>query len=158
MYEKEVSLVQPNRMSPFLEDIQHTMKMKELFWSDYPPVTGTIKRLTVRVGNQQGRGEQPTVAIKDYLKAQYYRWTTSAWSAWCRTYPAHSFSIDRLKDEALWSAAADGIEVQSSDESDSLLARYLVNLGQRIPIFDHIYDKVSREYFKRRSLNGDLTV
>ena len=77
---------------------------------------GSIKRITARVGNQDGRGGNSTYAIKDLLKAEGYRWNTTGWKAWCRTCPAQSFSVQEFLAKAMWISRADGIELRFYDD------------------------------------------
>ena len=49
-------LTDKDNFSPFLEDLERNVKLSRLEWSDYPPLVGTTKRITIRVGNQNGRG------------------------------------------------------------------------------------------------------
>jgi DNA helicase-4 len=89
-------LTETNNLSPFLEELRNRKTISSVNWSDYQSLVGSIKHLTIKVGNEDGRGGNGTYAIKDLLKAEGYRWRTTGWSAWCRTYPAHNFSIQQF--------------------------------------------------------------
>jgi hypothetical protein len=71
-------------------------------------------------------------AIKDLLKAEGYRWNTTGWKAWCRTYPAQRFSIEEFFAKAVWISCADGIEVRLYDDLETQIAIYRVEKGQCI--------------------------
>ncbi len=109
-----------------------------LNWADYPPLVSSRQRITVKVGNQDGRGIQPTLAIKDLLKAEGYNWN-SRLKAWCRTYPAQNFSMEQFLDNAVWISRAVGIEVRFDDELEKILAIYRVDRGQLTCIVDNSF-------------------
>jgi len=115
--------------SPFLTDLQRRALIPALQWPEYQAFSGNAKRITVRVGNQDGRSGRPTLAIKDLLKAHGYNWTATGWRAWSRTYSEDGFSEEQFIAEAMWSANADGIEVRISDDTDNVLAIYHINKG-----------------------------
>ena len=114
-------------LSPFLERLEDVQRID---WSDYPPLGGPTKRIIVRVGNQSERSDRPTYAIKDLLKADGYRWSSTEWPAWVRIYPADGFSVDRLLNDALWAAQGDGIEVRLYDDIDNMLMVYRAYRGE----------------------------
>jgi DNA helicase-4 len=117
-----------NDLSPFLEGLSNDVQGLE--WSDYPPLSGPVKHITVRVGNLSGKGGRTTYAIKDLLKADGYQWSTSGWHAWVRTYPTDGFSIDKLLSDALWAGQGDGLDVRFYDDLDKMLAVYRVVAGK----------------------------
>ena len=109
----------------------HKEVIPKLAWDEIPPVRpveGTMSRLVVKVGNQDGRGSDPTFAIKDCLKATGYEWENRGWPAWTKSYPSEGFAVSILKSE-LWAADADGIEVQIFDDTESIIARYSIDAG-----------------------------
>jgi DNA helicase IV len=128
-------LTEKNNLSPFLEELRDSANIN---WSDYPPVVGLMKRITVRVGSRDGRGGQSTFAIKDLLKADGYRWITTGWKAWCRTWPAQGFSVQEFSAQALWSAHADGIEVRFYDDAENVVAICRVDRGRWSCVLDNI--------------------
>ena len=67
-------LTETDNVSPFLEDLEKNMRLTKLKWPDYPPLADKTKYFAIRVGNQHGRGPKPTLAIRDLLKAEGYRW------------------------------------------------------------------------------------
>ncbi len=131
-------LTETNSVSPFLEELISRKPISSLNWSDYPPMVGATQRITVRVGNQDGRGGNGTYAIKDLLKAEGYRWNTIAWKAWCRTYPAQNFSVQQFFDNAEWISRAVGIEVRFDDDFEKMLAVYRVDRGQCTCVEDNL--------------------
>lgn len=131
-------LTETNNLSPFLEELKSRKNITLLDWLDYPPFVGRIQRIIVKVGNQAGQGITPTIQIKDFLKADGYNWRTIGWQAWCRTYPAQDFSIEQYFDNAQWISHACGIEVRFYDDLENMLAKYLVDRGQCIPVINNI--------------------
>lgn len=131
-------ITETNNVSPFLEDLQKRKIIYSLDWSDYPPLVETTKHITVRIGNQHGRGSKPTVAIKDLLKAENYIYRTNVWNAWLRTYPAQGFSVKELFAKGMWISRADGIEVRFYDDLENMLAIYRIDGGQLTCITDNI--------------------
>ena len=49
-------LTEKDNYSPFLEDLERNIKLSRLTWLDYPPLEHKTERITIRVGNQNGRG------------------------------------------------------------------------------------------------------
>ena len=131
-------LTETNNESPFLEELKSRKTIPLLNWADYPPLVSSRQRITVKVGNQDGRGIQPTLAIKDLLKAEGYNWN-SRLKAWCRTYPAQNFSMEQFLDNAVWISRAVGIEVRFDDELEKILAIYRVDRGQLTCIVDNSF-------------------
>ncbi|MBD2164752.1 UvrD-helicase domain-containing protein [Calothrix membranacea FACHB-236] len=130
-------LTERNNFSPFLEELKIKKKLNLLDWLDYPHCNRTINSITIKVGNQAGRGTQPTIAIKALLKAEGYIWKGTD-KAWCRTYPKQDFSIQQYFDQAEWISSAAGIEVQFYDELENILAKYHIEPGQCTPIINNI--------------------
>jgi DNA helicase IV len=131
-------ITETNNVSPFLEDLQKRKKSSTLDWSNYPPLVETTKHVTVRIGNQDGRGSRPTIAIKDLLKAENYIYKKTVWNAWLRTYAAQGFSVKELFAKAMWVSCADGIEVRFYDDLENTLAIYRIDGGQLACTFDNI--------------------
>ncbi len=122
-------LTETDNVSPFLEDLEKNMRLSKLKWSDYPPLVGETKYFTIRVGNQYGRGPKPTMAIRDLLKAEGYRWDNKL-KTWYIMRPVEGFSIKDFADQSGWSDSAAGIEVQFCDDLDNEIARYNVDHGK----------------------------
>lgn len=115
--------------SPFLEELQQQMSLEAINWDVHSPVrTGLATSLVVMVGNQDFRGGEPTFAIKDLLKASGYQWRTTGRKGWAKTFLINGFSVDILKSE-VWASQADGVDVQIVDESNDLIACYLIDDG-----------------------------
>ncbi|KYC42890.1 hypothetical protein WA1_12280 [Scytonema hofmannii PCC 7110] len=123
-------LTEANNVSFFLEDLKSRRTILTIDWSDYRPLVTSIRRITVRVGNQNGRGGSNTYAIRDLLKAEGYRWNTTGWKAWCRTCPAQGFSVQKFFGEAMWISRADGIEVRFYDDLENEVGIYYIDKGQ----------------------------
>jgi DNA helicase IV len=123
-------LTEANNVSFFLEDLKSRKAIPTLDWSDYKPLAISTGRITIRVGNQNGRGGSNTYAIKDLLKADGYRWNTTGWTAWCRNCPAQCFSVHKFFGEALWISHADGIEVRFYDDLENEVGIYCIDKGQ----------------------------
>lgn len=95
-------LTEKNNVSPFLEDLKSKQNISSLNWSDYPPIVGATQRITVMVGNQDGRGGDGTYVIKNLLKAECYHWNSSGWQNWYRTYPTQGFSVPQYFGNTDW--------------------------------------------------------
>jgi DNA helicase-4 len=128
-------LTEKSHLSPFLDELQQRTQISRISWLDYPPLAGSIKHMTVMVGNQDGRSSKGTFAIKDLLKAEGYRWSGNAW---CCTWPAQGFSAQAFSTRAMWSTSADGIEVRFEDDAAHTVALYRVDRGRWRRVFDHI--------------------
>jgi len=124
-----VVVTEERRKSPFLEELECAYPLGEINWADYPPVRGTTTRLVVKIGNQDRRGGAPTFAIKDLLKASGYQWQLSGWPGWVKSFPAQDFEIETLKSE-VWAEPADGIDIRIFDDTETLVARFLINMGK----------------------------
>ena len=108
--------------SPFLQEIKNAPAVQLIDWKQYPPVSPPKGRLIVKISNQDGYGANPTIAIKNELKAAGYRWRSTE-RCWIKDFDRATFSDSRLKIES-WFAKAHGIEVRIVDESDSELTAY----------------------------------
>ncbi|MEH2291833.1 UvrD-helicase domain-containing protein [Nostoc sp.] len=131
-------VTETKNLSPFVEELKSRTRINLLDWLDYPPFVGSIQHITVKVGNQAGKGGNGTYALKDLLNAQGYSWRTIKWSAWCCTYPAQDFSIQKYFDNAQWISHAAGIEVRFYDDLENMLAKYYVDSGQCIAVINNI--------------------
>ncbi|MBR8832887.1 MAG: hypothetical protein DSM106950_02290 [Stigonema ocellatum SAG 48.90 = DSM 106950] len=135
-------ITETNNRSPFLEDLQKRKTISTLNWSDYPPLLESTNYITVRVGNQDGRGSNPTCTIRELLKVEGYRWNTNGWNAWCCIYPIQHFSAQELFAKAMWISRADGIEVRFYDNLENMLAIYRVDGGQLTCVVDNISNPI----------------
>jgi len=125
--------------SPFLKDLGRVMPLKVVDWADYPPLPGLTTRLVVKVGNQERRGVTPTFVIKDLLKASGYQWQSNGWPGWAKSFPAERFNTEILKSE-VWSESVDGIEVRIFDDTDTLAAQFLIDVGEWKCIVDNLHE------------------
>ena len=125
-------LTEKDSFSPFLEDLEKNIERLE--WSDYPPLEGSI---TIRVGNQNGRGAEPTIAVKNLLRNEGFRWNGKT-KTWNSTRPTEGFSVGEFANQARWSDSSDGIEVRFYDHSENEIALSHVDGGQ----WKCIYDKI----------------
>lgn len=123
-----VILTDGGNKSPFLEDLERRQPPSEINWADYPPIHCTLTRLVVKVGNQDGRGGASTFSIKDFLKAAGYQWQPTGRPVWEKSFPAEGFSLETLK-SVVWAKSADGIEVRICDDTERLVAHYLIDNG-----------------------------
>lgn len=121
-----VILTDGRSKSPFLEDIERNQLLRALSWDDYPPAQAKKGRLVVRVGNQAGREGTATFVIKDLLKAAGYQWQSTGWRSWAKSFPVEGFSIENVKTEG-WAETADGVEVRVLDDTEALVARFVIN-------------------------------
>jgi DNA helicase-4 len=134
---KLVVITDGSNKSPFLDDLKQNACYSEINWDDHPPLSALEnQRLLVRVSNQKKINGGGTFPIKDLLKASKFRFN-SIHKYWEKDFPANSFNIDAMK-ETVWSPAANDVEVQISDENDSVVARYLVGDGIWECIFDRL--------------------
>lgn len=118
-------LTEKDNFSPFLEDLEKNIKLSRLSWSDYPPLEGKIQYITIRVGNQNGRGSEPTKKIKELLKPKGYRWNGETWYS---IRPAEGFSVRAFADQEIW-GLADGITVGFYDHLDNMIELYHIDDG-----------------------------
>jgi DNA helicase-4 len=123
--------------SPFLEELERAMPLSAIDWGEYAPVGGLVIRMVVKVGNQKQRGGAPTFAIKDLLKASGYKYEASGWPCWVKSFPASGFRIDAVKAE-VWTEPADGIEVRILDDTENLVANYLIDNGVWVCVIDNL--------------------
>jgi DNA helicase IV len=121
-----IILTEHDRKSPFLEEVEARKTLGALDWYDYPALDDPDKSIVVRVGNQEGRGSNPTYEIKDNLKASGFSWERTGWA---RSFIANGFDVETLKNQA-WAKDAGGIEVRIQSSSGSSKERYLIDDGE----------------------------
>ena len=121
-----VVLTDGRSKSPFLEEILRRFESDPIVWDNYPPVKSDVARLVVKIGNQPGRRSEPTFSIRHLLDGCRYRWDSTGWPGWAKSFPGEGFSIDLVKQE-IWAQSADGIEVRVLDEAEILKERYFVD-------------------------------
>ncbi len=134
---KELIIVTDRKdMAPFLETLEGGGPLSEIDWDELSPVLKTSK-VVVKVGNRKG-SIQPTLRIKESLKATGYRWRPRGWKCWAKSFPEENFDAENLKSEE-WTSRADGIEVRIFDGEDrECLARYTVDAGRWVCEFDNV--------------------
>ncbi|MCC5654719.1 UvrD-helicase domain-containing protein [Nostoc sp. XA013] len=130
-------ITETDNFSPFLEELKEKTKISFLNWSDYPPFVEIIKHITVKVGNQHGKGESGTYLIKHLFHDGGYSWKSKE-KVWFRTYPIEEFSVQKYFDNATWVFRAVGIEARFYDDLENKLAVYHVDRGICNPVFDRI--------------------
>ena len=124
-----VLITERGTRSPFLDDLDQCPALSALDWVVYPPHITTSGSLIVKIGNQERRGIAPTLAIRDALKSVGYRWHSTGWKGWAKSFASEQFTVDTLKRE-VWARDADGIEVRILDERDFVVCRYIVDRGE----------------------------
>jgi hypothetical protein len=113
-----------------LEELLERQPIGELDWKEFPPVaTAGDKRIVVKVGNQEFKGSEPTLAIKDQLKASGFHWHSTGWPGWSKTFPVEVFRIESLHN-SIWARVASGIEVRVYDASDKLMETHRIDGGK----------------------------
>jgi DNA helicase-4 len=126
--------------SPFLG----SLRAHSVDWQDYPPVSPSDSNagpvhLVMRVGNQLGRGGEPTYRIRDHLKAESFKWSGSTpgpqapWPNWYKIFSAENFSLEQALYGSIWLPMADGIELRICDEADTCLKAYFIDEGKWLP-------------------------
>lgn len=115
--------------SVFVADMQRGPKCEPIRWADWPPPSGPSAHVVIKIGNRAGRGNEPTLRIKDQLKACRYRWESSnEWPAWVRSERRDGFSIENVMKEA-WCTGATDVEVRVLDEAGAAVSRYIIEKG-----------------------------
>lgn len=123
--------------SPFLVELERQMPLVAIDWGEYPPARAMTTRLVVKIGNQERRGGAPTFAIKDLLQASGYQWHSGGRPGWAKSFSAGGFRPETLKSE-VWSEAADGIDVRIFDDTETLVARFLIDDGKWSCVMDYL--------------------
>ena len=129
---KLVIITDGDKKSSFLDELEGQLPIKAINWDDYkyPRRQAPRSRLTVWVGNQKGRGSNPTFAIKHLLQADQFDWWQKGdlGPGWRKYFSAKEFNIEVLKSRA-WAKAADGIDLRILDENEDIVAQFLINNG-----------------------------
>jgi len=136
-------LTETNNMSPFVEDLQSRIDIPLLDWTTYDPVVVEIKRITVKITNQKGRGSNGTFTIKELLRAEGYAWD-SRLRTWWQNYSAQSFSVQSFFANTQWISHANGIQLQFCDDLENILAIYNIDCGQQSCVFDNFPASISQ--------------
>ena len=142
--ERLVIITDGRNKSPFLVELGQRQPLMKIDWTEFPPVRGATAYLVVKVGNQDRKGVTPTVEIKDLLKATGYQWQSVGWPCWEKSFQVTEFTIDAIQSE-LWAEPADGIEVRVLNDTEVLVAHYLVNVGKWHCIMDRVASLCAQE-------------
>ncbi|MBE9260166.1 3'-5' exonuclease, partial [Dolichospermum sp. LEGE 00246] len=121
-------ITESTNSSPFFDELNRRTEISILNWSDYQTFigVGTVQYITVKVGNQIGKGSNGTYTISHLLKAEGYEWNKTK-KVWYRTYPAEGFSIPEYFNNANCISQAVGIEVRFYDDAENELAFYHID-------------------------------
>ena len=133
-----VILTEGRSKSPFLEEIEQTLPLNPLNWTDFPSVAAlTDRRLVVQIKNQASKMDQSgTYAVKDLLLANRYNWHAVK-KVWEKSFPEDGFTFEIVRNE-VWAASAGGIEVSILDDAQTEMALYKVDLGVWKCRFDNL--------------------
>lgn len=125
-------ITQDSTKSPFLEDIESNLKAID--WVQYPPPSGTGQDgwRFVLVGNSPNQGTEPTHSIRQFLKADDFRWTTADWPCWHKSYSSSDFTPEDFVSCASWISSSDGVEIRFQNSSDTLIARCRIVSGTAV--------------------------
>jgi DNA helicase-4 len=117
-------------ISPFLLDIDSHLSIID--WEKYPePIeAGPGKRIFVLVGNTPEGGKSPTFSIKDSLKELDFKWNSSGWPCWHRSYSSNNFEPEQFISNTPVLRDTEGIEVRFQDSGDTLVAKCQVIAGK----------------------------
>ena len=124
--------------SPFLAEIERTLALSSLTWTDFPSVSAfSDRRLVVQVKQQVRTFKQSgTYAVKDQLQACRYNWHAVN-KVWEKSFPEVAFSFDVVRNE-VWATSAGGIDVTVLDDAQLELASYKVDFGIWTCRFDNL--------------------
>ena len=129
---KLVIITEGEKKSSFLDELECQLPIKAINWDDYkyPRKQAPRSRLIVWVGNQKGRGSNPTFAIKHLLQADQFDWWQKGdlGPGWRKYFSAKEFNIEALKSRA-WAKAADEVDLRILDENEDIVAQFLINSG-----------------------------
>ena len=108
--------------SPFLEEIERTIKLSKINWSEFnpPAVSSNNCRLVVNVSGG-------SYQIRDLLKACKYNFH-SINKCWEKSFPTDNFNIDLLKNE-VWSSSATELNVKIFNEANILVSKFSITDG-----------------------------
>jgi DNA helicase-4 len=130
--ESLVVITDSGAQSPFLDEIRSRRTISPLPWKSFPPVAeGGNQRLLVKIKDAAGReyGTQTgTFPIRDLLHACKYQYHGVA-KRWERSIDQGQFNLASIQAEP-WAGAATDVEANFYDESETLLASYLINRGK----------------------------
>ena len=118
--------------SPFLDDLKDRVILKDVNWSEYPPVDYGQWHVTMRIGNQKHRGTSPSFAIRDLLKKEDFRWDpdNKVWYVAIPIEESVSRTIETQINQSKWSEMGDGLVVRFFNESEDEIAAYTIDSGK----------------------------
>lgn len=134
-------LTRANQESPFLELLQPSLK--NLNWSDYPPIPGTIQRIVVRIKDAFPFPPVGTHRLKDNFKANY-SWVSES-KCWWASFPVAGFSAEAWLKNTDWLPKADGVCIEFYDDHDKPLAAYEVIGGIPRVKFDKLAETLAND-------------
>ncbi len=119
------------RISPFLQVVQQ--KCTQAGWEEFPFVSAAADRWIIEVASQPGLGASPTVAVKDLLKADGFRFNGDGESRkWERTDAIPAGGIPALLESLktrTWAVRAHGLQVRIREIDGKTLAVFEVSSG-----------------------------
>ena len=129
--------------SPFLEVIEQTLPLNSLNWEHFPAVRSLgDRRLVVQVKDQTRKlGQSGTFLVKDQLHACRYNWH-SVNKVWEKSFPDLTFNFDIVRNE-VWATSANDIDVIVSDDAETEVASYKIDLGVWTCRYDNL--KIAKE-------------
>lgn len=134
-------LTRADQESPFLGSLRPYLK--DINWSDYPPIPGTIQRIVVRIKDAFPFPPVGTHRLKDNFKANY-SWVSES-KCWWTSFPVAGFSTEAWLKNADWLSKADGICIEFYDDHDKPLAVYDVINGMPRVKFDKFAEALVSE-------------
>jgi DNA helicase IV len=125
-------ITQESTKSPFLSDIESGLK--KIDWNQYPPPSAHNQdgRIFVLVGNSPSKGSDPTHSIHHILKAEGFRWSTSDWPCWYKSFPVEEVDPSNFVNSTQWISDANGLELRFQDSSDNLIAKCHIVFGSAV--------------------------
>ena len=133
-----VIFTEGRKKSPFLEEIERTLPLRSLIWTDFPSVSALCdRRLVVQIKDQARKfGQSGTFAVKNQLQACRYNWHAVN-KLWEKSFPEVAFNFDVARNE-VWAASAGGIDVTVLDDAQLEVASYKVDFGVWTCRFDNM--------------------
>lgn len=111
--------------SPFLLSLGIFPKLN---WDEYTPVKTDKVSVKIEVCNQKGYGHDPTLNIKELLRANRYRWDRIRQS-WYHFFPREGFDIATILEQE-WTQAANHVELIQYNEDNLIEESYLFVDGE----------------------------
>lgn len=133
-------LTRSQEESPFLHELRD--QFCSLKWDDYPPLSGEIQRIVVRLSNIYQGIEGGTHGLRHYLKQSGYRWNPEGLS-WSRSFASKGFTFSGWLEQSSWLPQANGINLYFEDDQGEILARYVLMSGSPIIVFDRIVETLA---------------